>query len=182
MKRVFQLLGSRLVRLQWTFSVALQVNMHFPHSDDIATLRAVGELVAVNLVVTIVGAAIDHDVNVAEIGAAAGLELHRLGGANGVQRAASFGLGQRKSFTGLLNINTQFLGHAVQGGTHPETGKPVGNTDADNEHNNARYQRFADLSCGLKHLPSILRQPAQVSQSAGRKVAVAVCIVTTDIS
>src|SRR5271157_766070 len=182
MKRVLQLFGSRLVRLQRTFSVALQVNVHFPHSDDVAALWVERELVAVNLVVTIVGAAIHHDVNIVQIGAAAGLELHRLGGSNCVQGVSSFGLGQRKSVTGLLNINTQLLGHAVQGGTQPGAGKPVGNTDADNERDNARYQPFTDLSCGLEHLPSILRQPAQVSQSAGRKVAVAVCIVTTDIS
>ena len=73
----------------------------------------------------------------------------------------AFGLGQRKAFAGLLNIDAQFLGNAVQGGTDAEAGDPVGNGDADDEDNDARYQPFADLSYGLKHLPSILRQPAQ---------------------
>src|SRR5208283_2440650 len=170
MQWVLQLFGRRLVRLQRPFCVALQINMHFSDRIDVATLRVIGEFVAIYLVVAIMGAAIDYYVHVAQIGAIAGLELHRLGGSNGVQTASAFGLGQRKAIACLLNIDSQFRRHAVQGGNNSKTGKPIGNRNADNEDNDARYQPLADLSYGLKHLLSILRQPAQVSQSSERKI------------
>src|SRR5208283_23449 len=108
--------------------------MHFPHGVDVAALWVIGKLVAIDLVVTIVSMAVDDDVNVSEIGVAARLELHRLGSSNRVERPARFGFGQRKPLAGLLNVNAQLLGYVVQGRSDPRARNPVGNSDADNDH------------------------------------------------
>ena len=106
-------------------AVFLKIDVHFSHGLDVAALGIVGELVAVDLVIAIMVAAIDHDVNIAQVGVAPGFELHRPGSSNGVKSAAGNRLGEGKAVAGLLNVETQRFGNVVQQGLHPGAGYPV---------------------------------------------------------
>jgi hypothetical protein len=150
--RILQFLGRGLVRLLRTLGVSLEVDMHLTHGVDVARLRIVGELVAINLVITVVLAPVHDNMNIPQIGVAAGLKLHRLGSSNGVESAATFRLGKGEPLAGLLNVDAQLCGHIVQRGTNAGAGDPVRHSDRRHQHHHTHDQPLAYLSYGLEHL------------------------------
>ena len=150
--RVLQLIGRGLVGLLRALGVPLKIDMHFANRGDIAVLRIVGELIAINLVIPVVLVPVHDDVNIAQIGVAAGFELHRLGGPDGVKSAAAFGLGKREPIAGLLDVNAQLRGHVVQHGADAVAGNPVRHADGSHQHQQAAHQPCAHVSYRLEHL------------------------------
>src|SRR4051794_32860719 len=95
MDGILQFLGGSLVRPDFTFGSALQVNVNLAIRGDVAGGRFVLEIRAVDLVVTVVVLAIYDDVNFVKFGVS-GLYLHGLRGAHGKQSVSAFGLGERE--------------------------------------------------------------------------------------
>ena len=88
---ILEFLWSRLVGRGYPAGVGLQVDLHFSSGRDVARLRIVGEVVAINLVEAGGIAAVEDDVDVVQLGMAVELELLDALGANGEGGAAGFG-------------------------------------------------------------------------------------------
>ena len=125
--------------------------MNFACAGDVAGLRVVAEMLAINLVVAVMLMSIDHDVNIAQVGVPSGLELHRFGGANGVQRAPALRLRERETFAGLLNVDAKFTGNVMQGRFHPKSRSVIGDADNGDHQDSGRHQPLAGFYQGLQH-------------------------------
>jgi len=89
--RVLQFLRLGLIGLRGTLSVTLQIDVHFANGIDVTALRIVGELLAVDLIETVMRFSVHDDVHVLQIGVSTRLELHGVRSANGENRASAFG-------------------------------------------------------------------------------------------
>ena len=111
---ILQLPGRTLIGLGRAAGIALEIDVDFTARHHRARLRIVFEVGAVNLVEAIRLPAVNHDVDVPKLGPAAIRVLHRIGRANGKQRAPGLRLGERKALRALLDVNPELLRQLLQ--------------------------------------------------------------------
>src|SRR5208283_1446651 len=114
-KRFFNLLRRRLVRMAHSLRIRFQVNQHPALAAHIARARIVLELIPGNAVEAAGVLAVDNDLDVVQVSSSTLFELNRFGSAHRKLGAALLRLGDRKALGRLLNVQSKFGGNSMDG-------------------------------------------------------------------
>ena len=111
---IFQFPGRRLVGMNQAFRIGLKIHLDLALADDVAGLRIVFKIRAVDLVEAAGIASVKRDGDVVQFGASALLVLHRLAGLNLEYGVSLFGAGDGEPLGALLDFNSDFCRHLLE--------------------------------------------------------------------
>ena len=120
--------------------IRFQVNQHRPFGAHIARRAIELEVIPGNPIEAAGVLAVDDDLDVVQLRPSALFELHRLGGAHRKLSAAFAGVGDRKSFGGLLNVQADFRRNIVHGLAHTPARVEIHPRDRTNHQNRAQSE------------------------------------------
>ncbi len=111
---IFQFFGRRLVGMKQAFRVGFEIHLDLTFADDVAGLRIVLKIGAVDLVEAGGIASVQRDRDIMQLGTPTLLELHCFAGLNFEQGVALFGAGDGETLRALLHLQTDFPGNFLQ--------------------------------------------------------------------